>query len=196
MILFATCAACAATQSAHTLPPGKVDLGVSIGRSSRFEKDVDEGSWSGRASVRVGVVDGFDVGAHFEHTPGTATIGSFAIDMKVRLARSGRSTVAFGVPAGIVWEDVADNFEFSGGFVMPSLYLSVDLSPTVELVSNVRYVVARETGSFRTLTGFGASIGPRFVDETRTWAVQPEVGMLRHEEETLLTFGLTLTVGN
>jgi hypothetical protein len=197
-LLAIACTACTAMQSARTLAPGKTEVTVGLGRMS-YEGDIDRGLWSGHAMLRRGIVDGFDLGVHLEHTPGGGGVGAFAIDPKVRLASSGRTTLGAGIPLGILWSDDIE-LRFRGVMALPSLYLSLEISPYVDLVSNVRYMASRgrttETGAFGTMTGFGASIGARFVDDTHTWAVQPEAGMTRVEESTYLTLGLTIAVGN
>jgi hypothetical protein len=198
LVVAVTCAGCTATQSARTVAPGNAELSVGVGRVSMFQKDIEEGDWTGHLMVRLGIVDGFDVGIHAEHTPGSGGAGAFAIDPKVRVSRSGRATLAFGVPGGILYSE-GDEVEFDGGFMVPTLYLSTELSPSVDLVTNVRFAVTstRTTfDNFQSHTWIGASVGPRFTDETRTWAAQPEIGVVRVEQLTYLTFGLTVAVGN
>ncbi|GEM_PF-5332047 len=186
--------ACTSVQSARTLAPGSATVSVGLGRASSFEENVDEGDWAGHLMVRFGLVDGFDLGLHAVHTPGNGGVGVLAIDPKVQLAHTGRIAVSVGSPAGIVVGE-APEASLEGYFVLPALYVGVEVSPSVEMIVTARYNVGLDADN-PTRTGYGAAFAPRFIDETKTWAVQPEIGVLHAEETTYLTFGLTIAVGH
>jgi hypothetical protein len=165
-----------------------------------FESDFDNGQWTGHAMVRRGIVDGFDLGVHLEHTTGGGGVGAIALDPKVRLAHGGRTTLAAGAPLGVLWSEDTE-LHVRGVLALPSLYLSIELSPRVELVTNARYMLvhARRTeqrGPYDTEHGAGASLGLRFTDEGRTFAMQPEFGFTRAVDTTHVTVGLTISVGD
>jgi hypothetical protein len=195
-VLLALCA-CTATQSARTLAPRSTEVSVGVGRMS-FESDFDNGQWTGHAMVRRGIVDGFDLGVHLEHTTGGAGVGAIAIDPKLRLAHGGRTTLAAGAPLGVLWSEDTELY-LTGVMALPSLYLSVELSPRVELVTNARYMLVRarrmESSPYVTEHGVGGTLGLRFTDEERSWAMQPEFGFTRAVDTTHVTVGLTISVG-
>lgn len=186
-------AACTSAQSARPVAPGHAEVSVGLGRGSLLEKDVSEGDWAGHLMVRFGVTEGFDFGLHALHTPGAGGAGGFAMDPKVRLARNGRLTVAVGSPTGIVFEEVPE-LGYAGFFTLPGLYLSLEVSPTVELIANGRFDVSVAEGR-EAASGMSVTLAPRFTDETRTWAVLPEVGFARVEDTAYLTIGLSIAVG-
>jgi hypothetical protein len=204
-LLLLACCGCTALQSARTLAPRTTEVSVGLGRAAAVDSDFDEGEWTGRLMVRRGLVDGFDLGFAIEHTPGTGGIGSLTIDPKLRLSSAGRSTLALGLRTGIVWSEGTE-VVMLGAVVAPSMYLSVEAAPSVELISNVHFVfnfVENITGSrYDRTTGYGGALGLRFTEEARTWAVTPQLGLLHvdatrySQEATLLTFGVTIAVGS
>lgn len=114
-------------------------------------------------------------------------------------AGSGHATLAIGAPSG-VWAAETPSIEFVGVFAAPSVYLSFDMSPTVELVVNGRYGIGYLRDEldigYVSLSAGGGALGVRIAGEDRTWAVLPEIGMLRVEDRaTFLTLGVTLAVG-
>jgi hypothetical protein len=203
-LIVLVCSGCTALQSARTLAPGKTELTVGLGRAASSDR-FEDGDWSGRLMVRHGLADGFDFGLAVDHTPGTNGTGAIEIDPKVRVTRNDRTTLALGVPAGFIWFE-GEELETLGFALAPSMYLSLDAAPSVELISNVRYVfnfVENITGSrYERTDAFGASFGLRFTEKARTWAVTPEFGLLRVPatkytgQATYLTFGLSIAVGN
>lgn len=200
VVVGALLVACTATQSARTVTPGVTELSVGLGRISQFEQDVGEGAWTGHVALRRGIADGFDLGLRVEHTPGAGGNGALGLDPRIRVASRGLATLGLGAPVGVLWVE-GEELKLDGVVAAPAVYLSLDMSPTTELVVNVRYgigYVRRDdiTETYVTRTGSGGSLGVRVVAPDRSWTVLPELGLLRtNDSATFLTLGVTLAVG-
>lgn len=198
VVVLLVCSACTTTQSARPVAPNTVEISVGLGRAAQFDEDIAEGDWLGDLMVRFGITDGADFGIHALHTPGAGGPGAVAIDPKFRIGENGRSMLSLGVPVGYVWGDGADG-DLRGGFAVPALYLGIQLSETLEFVSSVRYMLTLADDPSMTdkvMKGFGASFAPRFIDGQHSIAVAPEIGFMRVDDQSFLTFGLSVGVGH
>ena len=209
VLLVLSSAACAtAAQSAHPVAPGKTEVTASIGRVAstkepgRMPLQADdplargpgEGAWTGELMVRRGIVEGLDAGLRLSRMPGAGGLSVVAIDPKLRLGRSSRVVISLGIPAGLAWEE-APEAEYVGAVIVPTVYVGLKASPTVELVAAPKLhflFVDRQDMQQH----WGLTLSPRFTDPHRRWAVQPELGLTWLDDTTLLLLGFSVSAGN
>ncbi len=202
--------ACAGTyQSARTIAPGKTQVTVGVTRiqNTSDEQGVDDeqdSGWAGDLQIRHGFAERFDFGARLQRMPGVGTTVSWlSIDPKVELTPVGSpAVVSIGVPAGVMWtEEIDDGLDFANGtiVVIPSIYVGFDLSPNVEIVASPKLFYIKPDGADEEIE-VGGSLGLRFVDPARSWAVQPELAVMRiaedNESATLLSLGVAISAGD
>ncbi|MGE0867004.1 MAG: hypothetical protein AB7P03_00475 [Kofleriaceae bacterium] len=206
--LAALLAGCATTaQSARVLEVGKTQFTAGLARTSISDDGSDESLpvWSGDVMVRHGVAPRVDVGARLTRVPGFNTVSAFTADPKVELTAPGSPTaVSLSLPLGAGWSDADDDGTLF--IAVPTLLIGHQISPTVELVLAPRLFVfhASEGSEEDTELDFGGSIGARFHDAARTWAIQPELAIVRFGDDdiedaattTAITFGLAVSAGN
>lgn len=203
------CAACAtAAQSAHPVAPGKTEVTASLGRAasmkepSRLPSQADdplargpgEGAWMGELMIRRGIVDGLDAGLRLGRLPGVGGLSVVALDPKLRLVRSPRAVVSVGIPAGVAWEEVPEPRYF-GAVVIPTLYVGLDVSPSVELIAAPKLHLLFDDRQVMQ-QAWGLTLSPRFTDPQRRWAVQPELGLTWFNDTTLLLLGFSVSAGS
>jgi hypothetical protein len=191
-------------QSAHTLAPGKTQVTADITgvRPLDSSGDSESSALVGDLMIRHGIDEGLDGGVRLGRMPGSPTDGAsqLVFDLKKRLSDSATSTVSVDIPVGLGWEE--NNGDFGNGIVgvMPTLLIGSQISPTTELVFGPKFVLLYnpEATSDSTLAGGGVSVGIRFTDAARTYAVQPELSFLKLDETnaSLLAFGIAVAAGN
>jgi hypothetical protein len=196
--------ACTAAQSARVLAPGKTQ--VSVGANRVTATDEDGVLWSGQVMVRRGLADKVDVGVILDRTPGSGEATSMlAVEPKVQLtAPGGNVTVSLALGAGVIWADgmTSDGLdaELGGYMLSPTAFLGFELAPGAELVAAPRLHFVFPDGEDDHGTAYGASIGVRFTDPARTWAVHPEVTYMTIEDtfvdESFLTLGVSVSAGD
>ena len=78
-------------------------------------------------------------------------------------------------------------------------YFGFKLAPGYELVLSPKAIVGRREDDAIGID-YGGSVGLRCGDATRSWAVHPEVGVFRSEDNdgslTLVTLGFAISAGN
>jgi hypothetical protein len=148
------------------------------------------------ASARTwsGIADGVDVGFRLGRTPGSVAASLLAIDPKVRLLRGTSSVLSVGIPTGIAWDEGAD-ITYRGAFLVPTLYLSMDVSPSTELIASPKLHLLFER-DHDARTAWGVTLAARFTEPERRWAVQPELGLTRIDDATLLLVGFSVSAVN
>jgi len=208
LLLLASSACATSAQSARPVDPGTTEVTVSLGRAASLKepsrspsgesdplaKGVAEGAWTGELMIRHGMTDGFDGGLRLGRMPGLGGLSVAAVDLKVRVVRSPRVVVSLGGPAGIVWEETPGP-SYLGAVAVPTLYLGMEVSPTVELVAapKLHLIFARGEAMEQ---AWGLTIGPRFTEPRRRWAVHPELGITRFADTTLLLLGFSVSAGD
>lgn len=191
-------AGCLAAQSARVLAPGKTQLAVGAGRSTVSGPD-DDVVWHGTVMVRRGLARNVDGGLVLQRTPGGGGLSFAAVEPKVQLTSSGRGAASVALALGPFWEDGIGedgiDWDYGGVVVAPTIFLGYDLAPTAELVFAPRLVLfLPDEGDSDTQVG--ASLGVRFTDRARTWAVHPDLAYLSTDDEAILTLGLSIAAGN
>jgi hypothetical protein len=198
LVLLVGCAS--SFQSAHPLQPGKTQ--VTAGLSGVKPTDGDGQLFVGDLQVRHGLADKIDGGVKLVRTPGAVeTVSAFAADVKFQLNEAGGKTaVSLGIPVGAAW--VEEQGEFNDGILIlgPTLFIGTELAPNLELVFAPSIVlVLPEGGTSDSEIEVAATLGLRFTDPSRTWAIQPEVGLTHFNEgesPTFVTFGVGVSVGD
>lgn len=201
-VLAAGCAN--AYQSARTLAPGKTQATVAVSRTEFLEEDGDESLYVGELQVRTGFSERMDGGFRLLRNPGAGeNISILQLDPKWQISQPGAKTaISIGVPIGAVWgENGLDDLEIVSYLITPSVYVGFELSPTVELVVSPKlFMIFPDDDDADSQIEIGGSIGLRFGDASRTWAVHPEVGLIRFSEgdasEEFLMFGIGIAAGN
>ncbi len=204
-ILATVCAVgCAnAYQSAHTLPMGKTQVTAALTRSEAL--DLGEGGgadsvYVGDLQVRHGMSDQFEAGVRLQRNPGIdQSVSVLTFDPKFSLTKQGAKTaVSFSLPVGLLWAEKGLDPSDGTILITPSAFVGFELSPSVELVISPKLFIIKPDGQDSN-SEVGGSIGLRISDETRTWAVQPEIGIVNVSEgdgQSFLTFGLGISAGN
>jgi len=193
-------------QSARTLAPGKTQVTAALSRTELFsEGEFDEGVsvWGGDIQVRQGVVEKFDLGLRLSRTPGAEeTLSQLSFEPKYQItADTSSTTVSVALPIGVGWAETGDDWEDGTVLLVPTVFVGIDLSPTTELVFAPKmFALFPDAKTEDSEVEFGASVGVRFFDASRTWAIQPEVSYLRFSEDgesiSFLTFGIGVSAGN
>lgn len=198
--------ACTVAQSARVLAPGKTQVSVGANRTTASADEGDDVLWSGQVMVRRGLADKVDVGVILDRTPGSGEATSrLAVEPKVQLtAPGGNVTVSLALGAGVIWADgmTSDGLdaELGGYMLSPTAYLGFELAPGAELVAAPRLHFVFPDGEDDHGTAYGASIGVRFTDPARTWAVHPELTYMTIDDtfvdESFLTLGVSVSAGD
>ncbi|HEY5934362.1 MAG TPA: hypothetical protein VIU61_07005 [Kofleriaceae bacterium] len=193
-------------QSARVLAPGKTQVTAAVSRTDIFSEDeLGDGvtAWGGDVQVRQGVVDRFDFGVRLSRTPGALeTLSQFSLEPKVQITGPEASTtLSVALPIGVGWAENGDDWEDGTVIITPTVFVGVELSPSAELVIAPKvFAFFPDAKTEDSEIEFGGSIGVRFHDASRTWAIQPEVSFLRFAEEgesiSFLTFGVGVSAGN
>ena len=204
LVLLVGCAS--SYQSARVLAPGKTQVTAALSRTDIFSDDeLGDGvtAWGGDVQVRQGVVDRFDLGVRLSRTPGALeTLSQLAVEPKVQITDPNASTtLSVALPIGVGWAENGDDWEDGTVLITPTVFIGVDLSPSAELVIGPKvFAIFPDAKTEDSEIEFGGSIGVRFHDASRTWAVHPEVSFLRFAEDgesiTFLTFGVGVSAGN
>lgn len=194
--------ACTTAQSARVLAPGQTQISVAANRVS--VTDEDGVIWYGQVMVRRGLAPKVDAGLILTRTPGgSGGVSMLAAEPKLQLTAHGaKTTFSLGLAAGALWSDQStrDGLEgdVTGFLVSPTAYLGFELSPGAELVAAPRlYLIIPDEGGDNQ-TAFGATVGVRFTDAARSWAIHPEFTYLAVEDadETFLTLGVSVSAGD
>ncbi|MBA3454077.1 MAG: hypothetical protein H0T42_13365 [Deltaproteobacteria bacterium] len=196
-------------QSARVLPTGKTQVTVAVSRVQALEDgDEDESVWVGDLQVRHGFAAQFDGGIRLSRTPGGLnSLSMLTIDPKYQITSPSSSTaVSIGVPFGVAWEEQGSDFEDGIGVIAPTLLIGTPLAASTELVFAPKVVVFLPDGDTEeSEIEFGASIGLRFTNSARTWAIHPELSLLLFdpsngseggETAKILSFGVAVSAGN
>jgi hypothetical protein len=193
-------------QSARTLAPGKTQVTAALSRTEMFsEVEFDEGIsvWGGDIQVRQGVVEQFDLGVRLARTPGAEeTLSQLSIEPKYQITPGTSSTtVSVALPVGVGWAETGDDWEDGTVLLIPTVFVGIDLSPTAELVIAPKvFALFPDAKTEDSEVELGGSVGVRFYDASKTWAIQPEISFLRFSEEgegiSFLTFGIGVSAGN
>lgn len=204
LVLAVVACGCAnAYQSARTLPPGKTQVGVALSRSEAFGDEGSDTVWLGDLQVRTGIGSRMDGGVRLTRNPGGGeNVSLLSLDPKWELSKPGaRTAVSIGVPVGILWaEQGLDDLDTGAYIIAPSVFIGMQVSPTTELVTSPKlfFILPDEDGDNE--LEFGLSVGLRFTDAARTWAVHPEIGFLRVSEEgaseEFMMIGIAIAAGN
>ncbi|HEY5946598.1 MAG TPA: hypothetical protein VIV40_13945 [Kofleriaceae bacterium] len=199
LLLLVGCAS--SFQSARTLAPGKTQVTAGLARVMPTEGSGHANV--GDVQVRTGISDSVDGGLKLSRTPGAAnTVSGIGADLKLRITDpAAKTTVSFALPVGAVWEERGTDWGNGLLTISPTILIGVELSPTTELVLGPALVwVLPDGGTDNSEAEFAATIGVRFTDPSRTWAVHPEIGIMHISDsgnsENLLSFGLGVAVGN
>ncbi|MBZ0235505.1 MAG: hypothetical protein K8M05_24460 [Deltaproteobacteria bacterium] len=191
--------ACATThQSARVLEPGKTQVTAALGRTSADEGGLDEGIWSGDLQVHTGLADKIEGGARLVRTPGSGgTLSYGAVEGRFQIVPD---LVSIALPFGLLWAEEGADFDDGFFLATPTVFVGSQLSPTLELVAAPKlYVFIPTDDEGDTEVELGGSVGARFTNPARTWAIHPELGLLRiggDDSVTYITFGLGVSVGN
>ena len=209
LILFAVLAGCSATyQSARVLDPGKtqVTLGVTRAEGSSQNADADGHIYIGDLQVRRGIASQVEAGFRLTRMPNAGmssetNVSSAALDLKYQVTpRNARTAVSIALPLGAWFAEDGITFDRQAWLVSPTLLVGTALAPTTELVFGPKLtVILPDSNSADTQTAYGASIGLRFTDPARTWALHPEISVVHYStasDATLYTFGLAVSAGD
>ena len=199
MVAFVVGGGCTMPQSARPLAPGRTQVAVGWATLAHPQLEDDADLASGQVMVRRGIAARTDAAIVLSRLPSQSASTSMAmLEAKVRLTPAeGPLTVSLAVGTGVVWTDDAWDFDREAVVVTPTLYVGYDLSPTAEIVITARGYLAAidDDNQHRELNG-GASIGARFTDRARTFALQPQLTVIGADRETYVTVGVAMSVGN
>ena len=189
-------------QSARVLAPGKTQVTVGVSRVDIISDGGgdDEALWLGDLQVRHGMGPKFEGGFRLQRSPGTGeAISILGFDPKFALTDpASKTAISIGVPISVLWFENGSDFEDGTILVTPSLFIGLELSPTVELVISPKVFYIKPDGADAEVE-LGGSIGVRFGDASRSWAVHPELGIVHFSEgdgESFLMFGVGISAGN
>ena len=202
VVLVAGCAQ--SYQSARVVAPGKTQITGALSRTESISEDDDDGAiYSGDVQVRQGVSDRFDLGLRLVRTPGAGEVLSqLGVDPKVQItAPDSTTTLTVALPISVAWAEEGDEWGEGVLVLTPTVFVGIDLSPAAELVMAPKVFVFLPDGKTDdSEVEVGGSIGVRFSDASKTWAIQPELGLLHISEgddgASFLTFGLGVSAGN
>lgn len=192
--------ACATSyQSARVVEPGKVQVTGALAHTEGGPTS-SYGGWRtlGDLQVRAGIVDRVDAGLRFVRSPGTSYRSYATLDAKVELVPD---RVSLSLPVGLVWYQEGDRIDRVSTVLSPGVLAGYQLKPNLELVGAPRLFLFLP-GPYNDVTEVevGGSVGLRFTNPARTWAIHPELGILhlnqQNEGYTFVTVGLGLSVGN
>jgi hypothetical protein len=193
-------------QSARVLAPGKTQVTAALSRTEIFsEGELGDGvtAWGGDIQVRQGVVEKFDFGVRLSRTPGALeTLSQLAIEPKFQLTgKDASTTISIALPIGVGWAENGSDWEDGTVLLIPTMFVGVDLSPTAELVIGPKvFAIFPDAKTEDSEVELGGSVGVRFFDASRTWAIHPEISYLRFAEDgssiSFLTFGVAVSAGN
>lgn len=195
-VLALAATACATSyQSARTLDAGTLEVTVAGARNQLFDEGtLDDTVWTGDLQVRYGVVDRFELGARLVRTPGIGEAASYLqIDPKVAIVRGVRWQVSASLPIGGGWGEPSAGELDSGRLVVsPTVFAGRTIAEQLEVVVAPKLFVVQGKGD--PVLHYGAGIGLRWVASDHTWAIHPEVGIVRltdgPDDDTLLTVGI------
>lgn len=195
LLALATSACATSYQSARTLDAGTLEVTVGGGRHQLFDEGVGADTvWAGDLQVRYGVLDRLELGARVMRTPGVGEAASYLqLDPKLAIVRQPTWNVSASVPVGGGWgEPSAGAFDNGRLVISPTLFVGHALTTQLELVASPKLFVVQGKGD--PVLDYGASLGLRFGDPGRAWAIHPEVGFVRltdgPENDTLFTVGI------
>ena len=202
LLAIASGAACSTpSQSARTLPVGNTQITLNMGRTHSSADSADESEWHGELSVRRGLAERFDIALKVARTPGLGeTLGAYTLDPKLMFTGPREHTaVSFGVPVGVLFDEAPDDTNAVAYFISPTVYVGHQASPTLELTIAPRALISFPDDEDHRVD-FGGSIGTRFTDVGKYWAVHPELGFLRVTENgqstNVITVGLGISAEN
>jgi len=190
-------------QSARTLPKGKTQVTADLDGFKAFDSnDSSETVYAGELMVRNGLDDGLEGGVRLGRLPGDSgdTASLLMLDLKKQVSDPATTTSAISVdiPLGIAWSEQGTNLEGGTFLAAPTLLVGVQVSPSAEVVLGPKFVwVVLSDSSDQSKLGGGVSMGLRISDPSRTWAVHPELSLLKVEDaDTIISFGLAVSAGN
>lgn len=202
-------AGCASSyRSAHTLAPGHTQISAAVTRAEALddEGDDDGSGYIGELRVARGLHERVDGSVHLARAPGSGTTASLlALEPRFQLTeRHAPIGLSIGVPVGLIWAEESENddleLDLAAYVLAPAVYVGFELSPVVELVVAPKLFVFIPDDDAETEVELGGSVGLRITDAMQTWAVHPEIGLLRLSEgddsESYLTLGLSISAGD
>jgi hypothetical protein len=188
-------------QSARVVAPGKTQVTAAVTRIE-FLEEGDGSTWAGDVQVRQGFgrVDG---GVRLIRSPGGFENQSqLGVDAKYELTAPGASTaMSIGMPVAVAWGESGSDWMEGILILTPTFFVGVDVSPEVELVFAPKvFFLLPDAKTDDAEVEFGASVGLRVGDATKTWAVHPELSLFRFSEDgegvSFLSFGVGVSAGN
>lgn len=197
-------------QSARVLPTGKTQVTAAVSRVQVIESESDDASiWVGDLQVRHGLAAQFDGAIRLSRTPGGLNaLSMLMIDPKYQITSPSSSTaVSVALPVGVAWEEQGSDFNDGVGVIAPTILIGTPLAPNTELVFAPKVVVFLPDGETdQSEIEFGASLGLRFTNAARTWAIHPELSLLLFDPSNngggggetvkVLSFGIAVSAGN
>jgi hypothetical protein len=201
-------------QSARTLAACKTQVTADVsafhGSGLSDVRPPETRGWNvlGDLMVRHGIIDGLDAGVRIGRTPGSQTYGDTGsqlfVDLKKRLtAAASTTTISIDVPVGVLWSERRETFNDGTLALVPTLLVGHDINATTELIIAPKFLWLHRAANndgypIDSTIGGGVSLGIRFSDDRRAWAIQPELSVLKLEgtDGALITFGLGVAAGN
>ncbi len=191
--------ACTTAQSARPLAPGKTQVSVALTGNRLVGTEDSDLLWTGQVMVRRGLSSNADLGVSLTRVPGSTDALSLAlVDSKVRLTpEASETTISASLGGGLIWADRGFDFDLGAFVLTPALYLGLRLSPTAEAVLSPRlYVLLPQDDNDEREANLGGTVGIRFTNPARTWALHPELGLVRFAGEATLSLGLSISAGD
>lgn len=216
-VLAALVTGCAGSyQSARPLGRGKVQVTADVNAmrwtAAPAMRPPETRDWmnGGDLLVRAAIVDRVDAGIRLGRTFESESKGDqyshLLFDAKRQLtARDSLLAVSIAPSVGVLWSERRDNSRDFTLAVAPTLFVGYDIAPTRELVAGVSVMWLDPFGDERysrpatdSYLAGRVMVGLRVSPIARTWAVQPELSMLKAEDNDgfMLSVGLGVAAGN